>query len=151
MDNVVQRKYDGGFGLSQLPYGAESLQRAEAMRLLASVEFGRVVFAMQALPAIRPVNHMVDDGIIIIRSRMHSALSAAAPSTDPLVVAYEADALDSHTRTGWSVVVTGRARTLTDPGLVARYEQLLHPWVNHADTVVAIEPEIVTGLRLKDS
>ena len=151
MDNVVQRKYDGGFGLSQLPYGAESLQQAEAMRLLASVEFGRVVFAMQALPAIRPVNHLVDDGIIIIRSRMRSALSAAARRSDHLVVAYEADALDSRTRTGWSVVVTGRARTLTDPGLVARYEQLLHPWVNHADTVVAIEPEIVTGLRLKDS
>lgn len=146
---MVPCEYDGGFGLSQLPCGAESLQRAESMRLLASVDFGRVVFAMQALPAIRPVNHLVDDGIIIIRSRMRSALSAAARRSDHLVVAYEADALDSRTRTGWSVVVTGRARTLTDPGLVARYEQLLHPWVNHADTVVAIEPEIVTGLRLK--
>ena len=63
-------------------------------------------------------------------------------------LAYEADIIDSQTRTGWSVVVTGRAHTLTDPDEVMRYEQLLEPWVNHADTVVAIEPEIITGLRL---
>jgi hypothetical protein len=35
-----------------------------------------------------------------------------------------------------------------DPGQVSRYEQLLQPWVNHADTVIAIEPEIITGLRI---
>ena len=145
---MSQYGYDGGFGLAQLPPGAEPLQRVEAMRLLASVDLGRVVFDMQALPAIRPVNHVVDDGVIIIRCRLSSALSTAVRSSDHVVVAYEADALDSATRTGWSVVATGRARTLTDPGLVARYEQLLHPWVNHADTVVAIDPEIVTGLRL---
>jgi hypothetical protein len=139
--------YDGGLGLTQLPRGAEQLQRAEALRLLASVDLGRVVFHMQALPAIRPVNHLVDDGIIIIRCRLTSALSAAVRNSE-VVVAYEADALDSRTRTGWSVVVTGLARTVTDPGLIADYEQRLHPWVNHADTVVAIEPEIVTGLRV---
>ena len=44
--------------------------------------------------------------------------------------------------------MTGRAYTVTDPDQVARYEQLLHPWVNHADTVVAIEPGIVTGFRI---
>jgi len=29
-----------------------------------------------------------------------------------------------------------------------RYEQLLHAWVNRADTVVAIEPGMITGLRI---
>jgi hypothetical protein len=38
--------------------------------------------------------------------------------------------------------------TVTDPDQVLRYEQLLHPWVNHADTVVAIEPGIINGLRI---
>ena len=143
-----QHGYDGGLGLAQLPDGAERLDKAEAMRLLAGIDVGRVVFDLQALPAIRPVNHLVDDGVIIIRCRLTSAISAAVRSADHLVVAYEADDLDRRTRTGWSVVVTGHARTVTDPDLVARYERLLHPWVNHADTVVAIEPEIVTGLRL---
>lgn len=66
-----------------------------------------------------------------------------------VVVAYEADDLDPRRRTGWSVVVTGLATEVSDPEQVARYQRLLHPWVNMAmDTVVAIEPEIVTGIRI---
>ena len=69
-------------------------------------------------------------------------------SVDGVEVAYEVDRIDPWRRTGWSVVVTGRARTMTDPEQILRYEQLLHPWVDHADTVIAIEPEVVTGLRI---
>jgi pyridoxamine 5'-phosphate oxidase-like protein len=147
-NNVNQWGYDGGLGLAQLPDTARQLDSAEAMRLLASVDYGRVVFNLQALPAIRPVNHLVDDGMIVIRSRLTSAISSVIKSTDRVVVAYEADSFDGRTRTGWSVVVTGHAHTLTDPDSVGRYERLLHPWVNHADTVIAIEPEIVSGLRI---
>jgi pyridoxamine 5'-phosphate oxidase-like protein len=109
---------------------------------------GRVVFTLNALPAIRPVNHLLDDCRVIIRTRLTASISAAVRSSEGIVVAYEADSIDPQTRTGWSVVVTGRAHTLTDPDEVTRYEQLLEPWVNHADTVVAIEPDIITGLRL---
>ena len=130
--------YDGGLGLTQAAAGAQKLDDAEALRLLASVDYGRVVFTLQSLPAIRPVNHLVDDGQIIIRTRLISAISSRARSADGVVVAYEADSIDPHTRTGWSVVATGRAHTITDPDQVARYEQLLHPWVNQASTVVAI-------------
>lgn len=118
------------------------------MRLLASVEYGRVVFTLNALPAIRPVNHLVDDGRIVIRTRLTSALSADVRAAEDIVVAYEADSIDPQTRTGWSVIVTGLAHTLTDPEQVLRYEQLLQPWVNHADTVVAIAPQMITGLRI---
>ncbi|HYB35486.1 MAG TPA: pyridoxamine 5'-phosphate oxidase family protein [Mycobacterium sp.] len=119
------------------------------MRLLASVDYGRVVFTLNALPAIRPVNHLVDDGRIIIRTRLTNAISTVMRSANPaVVVAYEADNFDSQSRTGWGVVATGRAHTVDDPGQVSRYERLLHPWVNHADTVLAIEPDIVTGLHI---
>lgn len=69
-------------------------------------------------------------------------------SAGSVVVAYEADRIDPQTRAGWSVVFTGRARGLTEPGQVLRYLQLLHPWINQPDTVVAIEPGIVTGFRI---
>lgn len=127
------------------------LNRAEAMRLLASVGHGRVVFTRDALPAIRPVNHLVDAGRVIVRTRLSAKVSTEVrPSTDSgVVVAYEADDLDPQQRLGWSVVVTGLATTITDPEQVARYEQLLQPWVNLAmDTVIAIEPEIITGIRI---
>lgn len=126
------------------------LKRAEAMRLLASVSYGRVVFTHDALPAIRPVNHLVDAGCVIVRTRVSAKVSTAVRSaTDGgVVVAYEADDLDPRRRLGWSVVVIGRAHTLANPDQIARYEQLLQPWVNKADTVIAIEPEIVTGIRI---
>ncbi len=54
-------------------------------------------------------------------------------------------------RAGWSVVATGWATTIIDPEQVARYEQLLHPRVNMAmATMIAIQPEIVTGIRIVD-
>lgn len=42
------------------------LSRAEGWLLLASVPVGRLVFTHQALPAIRPVNHVVDGDKIVI-------------------------------------------------------------------------------------
>jgi hypothetical protein len=84
------------------------LDRAEAMRLLASVPYGRVVFTQEALPAIRPVNHLVDNDRIILRTRLTAKISTALGSrpNPGVVVAYEADDLDdSATPAGvWSLL-----------------------------------------------
>src|SRR5690242_6581982 len=124
------------------------LPKDESLRLLASVPFGRVVFTAQALPAVRPVNHMVDGSRIIIRTSLGSALSTDVDGTGT-VVAYEADEIDPATRQGWSVVVVGRAVPVTDGLLSARYRQELQPWVaGHRDEVIAISTDMVTGYRL---
>ena len=52
------------------------LTRAESWRLLGSVSLGWIVFTRHAMPAIRPVNHLVDDQTIIIRSHLGSAITA---------------------------------------------------------------------------
>lgn len=146
---VDDRNYDGGLGLSEPANNHRVLSQSEAIRLLGSVDYGRVVFTLNALPAIRPVNHLVDEGRIIIRTRVTKTLSQVAASTGSgVVVAYEADEFDSQTQSGWSVVAIGRAHHVIDPGEISRYEQLLHPWVNHADTVLAIELHMITGLRI---
>ena len=69
------------------------LDRAEAMRLMASVGYGRVVFIEGALPAIRPVSHLVDGGRVIVRTRLTAKLTTAMRSspTSHAVVAYQAD------------------------------------------------------------
>ena len=141
------------------PRRVEQLTRTEAMSLLASVPYGRVVFTLAALPAIRPVNHVLDDGEVVIRTRRLAGISTVlaehADGLDQqpdLVVAYEADLLDPVERTGWSVVVTGIARTISDPHRLARIGGRLLPWVDSAmDTAIAITPEIVTGVRLTES
>ncbi|WP_433726750.1 pyridoxamine 5'-phosphate oxidase family protein [Nocardia sp. CA-129566] len=126
------------------------LDRNTALSLLATVQLGRVVFSRNALPAIRPVNHLVEpDGRIIVRTRVASRLTLAVRANSDVVVAYQADDIDPQLRTGWSVVVTGLARTVTDPVRIARYERLLHSWVDRVmDAVIEIEPSIVSGIRL---
>lgn len=123
------------------------LSAEECMTRLASVPFGRVVFTQRALPAIRPVNHLVDDGHVIIRTNLGAAISSAAGLG--AVVAFEADAIDPGTQTGWSVVVTGVAQVVTEPQALARYLDLLRPWVTGQRTcVIRIPAELVTGYEL---
>jgi hypothetical protein len=57
------------------------LDHREAMRLLASVDHGRVVFNHQALPAIRVVNHLVDEGRLIVRTRLTATVSTFVQSS----------------------------------------------------------------------
>ena len=124
------------------------LPKDEALRLLASVPFGRVVFTAQALPAVRPVNHLVDGSRIIIRTSLGSALRTDVDGTGT-VVAYEADEIDPVTRQGWSVVVVGRAVPVTDELHRLRYRELLQPWAaGQRDEVIAISTDMVTGYRL---
>ncbi|WP_084161675.1 pyridoxamine 5'-phosphate oxidase family protein [Nocardia sp. BMG51109] len=119
------------------------------MRLLAGAPVGRIVFTRNALPAVRPVSHLVDDGAVVLRTRLSGQFTSAMGGASPVVVAYEADDIDPVLRVGWSVVVVGFARPISDPVRVARYEGLLQPWVGKVvDTVIVIEPEMVTGIRL---
>nr|WP_067903169.1 pyridoxamine 5'-phosphate oxidase family protein [Nocardia vaccinii] len=125
------------------------ISESEALRLLAAAPYGRVVFTRDALPAIRPVNHLVEDGLIIIRTRLTSRLTASVRANHKVVVAYQADDIDPIRRIGWSVVVTGIARTVDDRDRIARYEELLEPWGDRVmDVVVEIEPSIINGIRL---
>lgn len=127
--------------------------RVEALRLLSATPFGRIVFSQHALPAIRPVNHVFDGRDIIIRTHEGAALTNAATgpgSNTGVVVAYEADQIDPHTRVGWSVVVTGYARVVTDPAEAERFLEVVQPWVEGSmDVVVRITPDLVTGYRLE--
>ena len=122
---------------------------AESWRLLRSVSLGRIVFTWHAMPAIRPVNHLVEYEAIIIRSHLGSAIVARAAADDGAVVCYEADELDSVRHTGWSVIATGVARLVRDPAAITRYEQLLEPWVaGQMDYIIAVRPQVITGIRL---
>jgi hypothetical protein len=129
-------------------YLSMPIDRPEAMRLLADAGYGRVIFTRDALPAIRTVNHLVDEGVIIVRTRLNFRPVSIALAKPEIVVAYQADDVDPVRRTGWSVVVTGVARTVTDPERIARYENMLQPWLDEfTDSMVEIESTIVSGVR----
>ncbi len=126
----------------------EQLTRTQALELLASVPIGRLVFTHQALPAIRPVNHLVEGETVIVRATAGAAVTSAA-GRDGVVVAYEADAIDMDHQVGWSVIVVGTARLLNDEAAAARYRARLRPWLSgQIDDVITINADIVTGYRM---
>jgi len=126
----------------------ERLTRTKALALLGSVPIGRLVFTHQALPAIRPVNHLLDGESIIVRLTAGAAMASAA-SDGGVVVAYEADAIDAVSQVGWSVIVVGTARLLSDELAAERYRARLRPWVSGSlDDVITITTDVVTGYRM---
>ncbi|MFI7355314.1 pyridoxamine 5'-phosphate oxidase family protein [Streptomyces avidinii] len=132
----------------------EELGVDEALQLLGTVELGRIVFTCHALPAVRPVNHLLDAGDIIVRVQDSSTLGAllAAQEGAGVVVAYEADAIDQGAHLGWSVVATGYATAVTAPSEIERYAHLLQPWVEGtASGAIRIRPDLITGFRLRES
>ncbi|MFG3659417.1 pyridoxamine 5'-phosphate oxidase family protein [Streptomyces sp. NPDC047706] len=133
------------------PRRSVAMDSAEALRLLGSVSVGRIVFTRRALPTVRPVNHVLDGGDIVVRTHEGAALTLRTQDADAreVVVAYEADAIDPETHLGWCVVVTGFASLVTDARELARYRSMLHPWVQQAmDYAVRISPDLITGIRL---
>ncbi|MHB1875466.1 MAG: hypothetical protein ACYCPF_11490, partial [Streptosporangiaceae bacterium] len=61
----------------------------------------------------------------------------------------EADAIDPVRQVGWSVIVVGTARLLTDEPAVDRYRERLRPWLSGPiDDVITINADMVTGYRM---
>jgi nitroimidazol reductase NimA-like FMN-containing flavoprotein (pyridoxamine 5'-phosphate oxidase superfamily) len=127
--------------------GLEVLGRDACLRLLATATLGRVGISSGALPSVLPVNFRFDGRQILIRTGVGTKLDAAV---DNAVVAFEVDEIDPVEHTGWSVMVTGVARELTDPGeLAAAQVPPLARWApGGEDRVIAISTELVSGRRI---
>lgn len=136
--------------MTSKPRRLVELSPRESMRLLGTVSLGRVAFTARALPAIRPVNHLVDGNHIIIRTGAEAAITASLKSEPgSVVVAYQADMIDYAEHLGWSVTVVGLAHQMIDPDENASYLRGLRQWVTgEKDQVIAIHAELITGFRL---
>ena len=111
--------------------GLEILPFDVCLRLLASVPVGRIGFFADGEMVILPVNHVVDGQDLVFRTARGSKLSAAEGRD---LVTFEADEYDEQTRSGWSVVVTGRAEVIYEDAEIQRLSRLgLHPWVTAAE------------------
>jgi hypothetical protein len=127
--------------------GLEVLSRAECLRLLGSVSLGRIGLTCDALPTVLPVNFRLVDDEIRFRASEGTKLAAA---TQHAVVAFEVDHVEPMSHTGWSVVVTGLARRVTDPAaLEPDAVSFLPRWAPGPNgAVVGISLDLVSGRRL---
>lgn len=127
--------------------GLEILTEEECRALLSEVPLGRIVFTDRALPAIQPVNFALADGNVVIRTSSGSKLAAAARNA---VVAFEVDQFDPAIRSGWSVVIVGHARIVSENGELSHLRSLpLRSWApGDRDHYIAITPELISGRRI---
>lgn len=119
------------------------LSREECVQLLRTRLVGRFAVALPGMaPVVVPVNYVVDDEVVVFRSGTGTKLAAL----QGMPVSFEIDEIDQFRRTGWSVLVQGRAYEAT------RWE------IGHLDLPtwapgdrghwVRIVPETVTGRRI---
>jgi nitroimidazol reductase NimA-like FMN-containing flavoprotein (pyridoxamine 5'-phosphate oxidase superfamily) len=129
--------------------GLEVLGRDECLRLLATATIGRVGLSSAALPSVLPVNFRLVGDRVLFRTGRGSKLDAA---TRNAVVAFEVDDFDLMDHTGWSVVVVGVARDMTDDEVAeldARDRVRVARWVpGPDDRMVAVFCELVSGRRI---
>jgi len=113
-------------------------------KLLGEHHLGRLVLVDGDGPVILPVNYTLDERSVVFRTDPGSKLDAAAAGAP---VAFEVDAVDERDRTGWSVVVRGRAGEVADPADLQRLRALpLYPWAPGAKArYVRIRSAVVTG------
>ena len=87
------------------------LDRAECERLLSTQRVGRLAVIDGRAPHIIPVNYATaDGGTVVFRTDPGTILTEASLRE----VAFEVDSIDADAHTGWSVVVHGFGRDITD-------------------------------------
>ena len=106
---------------------------------------GRVELVAEGEVVMLPVNHLVDGTDVVFCTAFGSKLAAAECQN---VAAFEADHYDRQTRSGWSVLVSGRVELVEAEADVSRLSRRgPHSWVSAAQRPfwIRIRPTSVTG------
>ncbi|HXB47034.1 MAG TPA: pyridoxamine 5'-phosphate oxidase family protein [Streptosporangiaceae bacterium] len=132
----------------------EKLDEAECVRLISPGGIGRLVFAGRYDLTVVPVNYVLHDGAILLRT-------VEAGSTDEDLrtgiehaeyrVAFEIDDIDAESHEGWSVLIQGPAHHLDDPGEQAdAIAAGVQPWAGgEREHFIEITPARITGRRIR--
>jgi uncharacterized protein len=130
----------------------EVLSGDECVARLQAGELGRLaVVDPSGHPEIFPVNYFFDEGVVVFRSGPGTKLDLAPGRP----VAFEVDAWDAESNSGWSVVVKGISHEITDPS-DARARRI-HAWpvwpavAGAKDRWVGIWANEITGRALRSA
>ncbi len=126
-----------------------SLSADECRTLIAPGGVGRVLFVEEDRgPVAIPVNYRMDGDDVVFRTgggtRMAYSLRQAS-------VSFDVDHLDDALGEGWSVLLTGTASLITDPGELERVSSLgIEPWAGgDRHTYVRLRVHQVTGRAIR--
>ena len=130
-------------------YESFDLNETDCEELLRAGLVGRVAACTPNGPHIIPVNYSVVDDAIVLRTTPYSLLGSQVRGT---VLALEVDQFDYERKRGWSVVVQGASRVVTDLSERNRVRRLIvDPWAvdGTADRTVRITSTLISGRRFE--
>ncbi|GII56660.1 hypothetical protein Pth03_50490 [Planotetraspora thailandica] len=132
----------------------EKLDDEECMRLITPGGVGRVAFGCCTGVMILPVNYMIVEGNLLIRTAlggpMDEDLRSGVEGAD-VMIAFEVDHIDDAAHEGWSVLVRGGARHVSsDRDRASAAASGLESWAGgERDLFIRILPVEITGRRVK--
>lgn len=130
----------------------QELTEQECFDLLTTVAVGRLGVELEGMPAIVPVNFVVVDDRVIVRSGPGAKFAAAVEQP---VVAFQADDYDADGGQGWSVLIRGKASVIMEPDeLLEARKRKLEAWAfpaGEAFHYLQIEARWVSGRRFARS
>jgi uncharacterized protein len=141
---------EAGSATAQQGSELRALSREECLRLLAPGGVGRLAVNTEGeAPVIRPVNFVFDEPSqsVAFRTAAGSKFHALVRSRS---AAFEIDAGDPVTRTGWSVIIVGVAEEVTSAADVRRLDgHGLQPWApGEKPRWMRIRARTVSGRRI---
>lgn len=123
------------------------LTAEECRTRLSSHGIGRLAMDTPDGPIIVPLNYSVIEGAVTFRTAPDAVPATAVGAQ----VAFEVDHVDEALSQGWSVLVRGFARAVTEPDAVRRLAALAYsgPWAGgERDIWVRVESVTTTGRRI---
>lgn len=146
LDPVAGRKSDPNWGMEFDVNGLEVLSCDECLELLASQKVGRIALSSRGLLVVLPVNYVLIDEQIVIRTRRGTNLALATRNS---IIAFEVDKIDESGQ-GWSVTIRGLARELCEsPELTAARNAPLTKWLDPMKSRhVAVTIDTMSGRRV---
>ncbi len=124
----------------------DELSVDECLELLQRHEYGRIAFVRDERPELLPLNYRYHEGAIVFRTTYGTLLDAAHNQS----VVFEVDGTDESNRTGWSVIVHGKAEEVWLADELERVRSLpLEPWAGgERDHYLRISPSAISGRRV---
>jgi hypothetical protein len=123
----------------------DPMRREECRRLIEAGDVGRIAYASVDGLVVIPINYCTLGELIVFRTAADSAVA----QYDLAPIAFELDAFDEGMHDGWSVLVNGTVRPATDLEVEAVHDRV-EPWAGGTrDTHMAIDPQRITGRRIR--
>ena len=124
----------------------------ECRAYIAAGGVGRFVYVEPGRgPVAVPVNYRMDADDVVFRTDIHTAIVDSLERDQRQKVSFDVDHLDDALSEGWSVLLTGTARIITDQVGLERAAALgIEPWAGGDRTdYIRVAASQITGRRIR--